>query len=444
MQRTWIQWLFFICFFFLPILSEADDFSDKTCPVYVQIAPVIELNDAQGKDIDWVVQALADTIPLRLKPTNIRVVTPDLIRSTMKKLADKQAAGGGDDNQLKSLGRGDFIVLVKWQKVLDIKHILTLRLQTRSADVIGIRSMDVTDLKSQANQIDSFARAAGRDFGTLLTNRFYCIKLTPKEVDVSPGNKQQFTAEVENLKGDPISGETVNFDILDSNVGMISPGSGQLSSGKTQTTYEQKKSGDNLLKAAITPHTDLSEESQTVAKIQSDKMTLQFKTEETAEYHEAGGSIKASITRDAEIPLTIDRKTKQVTGHGVANKTPWINSMFGAAYGGTVRGHSAPEKVHEDVTVTGSLINDDKTLQLTVTTQPIEQFAPAAATAQVDGATFTYRGPANMGDSEKIAVTISNQLGAIKEIPIQQTYGNGVVLHGEHLFKLTAYQAPAQ
>lgn len=272
MKKAWMRYSFLITLLFLPLLTQANNFSDTTCPAYVRIPPVIALSDADAKDIDWVIQSLADSIPMQLKPTNVRIITPEVLNYALKKITPAQSASGEDNSRYKDMTtRSDFIVLIRWQKILNIKHVLTLRLQSHDGDVLGVRSLDVNYLKNQTDEINSFVHDAGEYFGTLLINQFYCIRITPKDVSASPGNVYPLDVQVENLKGDPVSGESVDFNVSNINAGTISPSHATLSEGKTKTTYEQKKLLDNQVEASIKPREVSAAKSSVIAKIHLSK-----------------------------------------------------------------------------------------------------------------------------------------------------------------------------
>lgn len=220
--------------------SHAQAFEDKTCPVYIQILPTLEENGANAGDVAWVTQALADTIPIPLKSSNVRVVTSASLISEMNKMGQQQKAGGGNENTMQNMVRGDYVVVVQWRRLMEKNHTLLIKLKDKGNEELGKRVLDVKDLTAEANQVDAFVRKTGRDFGKLLTNRFYCIKIDPKEAALSTGEKKKFNIRVENLKGESISGEDVRFDVQSSEVGMINPSHQSLADGSADVNYEQK------------------------------------------------------------------------------------------------------------------------------------------------------------------------------------------------------------
>lgn len=282
---TWMRSLLFVLLLSMASLTQAADFKEKTCPIYLRILPVINLNGANGKDIDWVISAIAETMPEQIKPVNVRVVTPQLLQYVNQNLATKKNLTEIESNYLKILSRTDYILLIKWQNILDVKNTLTLQLQDSAGNVLDVRSMDVEYLKNQLSQINSFVRGAAQDYGNVLANQFYCIRITPQNADIPVGEKQEFAVQVENLQGNPVSGETVNFAISDKTSGTITSTRANLVDGQAKTIYEQKNSSGNILSAYIQPKSSTSEQSQAIATIQSDSLSLINKKNRTAKYN---------------------------------------------------------------------------------------------------------------------------------------------------------------
>lgn len=257
----YLRFFLLITLLMITSIARASDFNERTCPTFVRIPPVVELNGADAKEIEWVIPIIADNLPMKIKAGSLRVITPALLQyATQKSTAT-------DSDYFKNLSRVDFAVVIKWQKILDIKNVLTLRLVNHDGDILDTRSMDVDYLKNQTNEIRDFVRDAGQSYGALLTDLFYCIRITPSDVKISASETQEFTVQVQNLKGTPISGENVTFNLSDVGAGDIKPNQTTLVNGQAKITYQVKKPLNNTLSAAIQPKSLAAEKSETLAKI---------------------------------------------------------------------------------------------------------------------------------------------------------------------------------